>query len=421
MGEPRDLFATAAAGSFCLFAASIPLEYPARTIPLEVHTITGSMCLLVALTRPGLCFRRPPVAFWWFAAYLWLFAMAGLLAEHTQEAAKWFFNYFLVAMLFWVGANLMTRTRVARSALLAFAAGCSVVALLSFLNVGTALVGTGDTARRVVLAQDANLLGANMALGLVILLSFAATSRWGWSAWPLALGSAGLMGYCLLQSGSRGATLALALGLAASACRFGFRAMARGTVVAVLATAVLFAAVSCSETMRQRYLQSFEQGKLAGREQIYPEAWQMFLEKPVFGWGPIDNNYELGWRTVSYHIGNRAAAGLAPSPMKDFHNLLLDAVTSVGAVGTFPLVICVGLSLMTAWRGRSGPAGTLPLALTSIILAVNMSLSWGAAKQTWLVFAYGVGASRHASRHRVHHVRARVILQPYGHATQPGR
>ena len=35
---------------------------------------------------------------------------------------------------------------------------------------------------------------------------------------------------------------------------------------------------------------------MSGRENIFPAAWEMFKDKPLIGWGPIDNKYELGTR-----------------------------------------------------------------------------------------------------------------------------
>src|SRR5712691_4805654 len=48
---------------FYAFVFSIPLEYPDRTIPVELHTITGALFLVIALLQPSVCFRRPPAAF----------------------------------------------------------------------------------------------------------------------------------------------------------------------------------------------------------------------------------------------------------------------------------------------------------------------------------------------------------------------
>ncbi|HEY7544925.1 MAG TPA: hypothetical protein VID27_08585, partial [Blastocatellia bacterium] len=48
--------------TFYIFVFSIPFEYPPRTIPFEVHTVTGAIFLLVSLLQTKIAFRRAPKA-----------------------------------------------------------------------------------------------------------------------------------------------------------------------------------------------------------------------------------------------------------------------------------------------------------------------------------------------------------------------
>ena len=395
---------------FYAFVFSIPLEYPDRTIPLEVHTITGSLFLLIALVQPQFCFRRPPAAFWWLAAYLWIYLILGLVAEHTGEALKLFGNYLLVAFLFWVSYNLMRHESVARAAVLSFVLACALLALLHFLGIGTRTIMDGQVARRTIFGQNANLLGSNMALGFAAVIALTYGVHKAAFQLPLAAGLALLLGNSLILSGSRGAMVALGVGLLAFTLQIGnISIIARNLALALLAGAAVTWAAYTSDSMRTRYEQTLSKGRLSGREQIYPAAWQMFVERPLTGWGPVDNNYELGWRTVGYRIGSRWALGLSPKPDKDFHNLMLDVLTATGVLGAFPLLMCIALCVRAAWKARAGPQGTMPFALAAVVLVVSMSIDVSASKQPWLIFALAAASgSRVSFRARGTHVPARV-------------
>ena len=57
-------------GALYLLIASIPFEYPERTIPLEIPTLTGAVFLLVTLFYPNRCYARVPAPALWFGGYL---------------------------------------------------------------------------------------------------------------------------------------------------------------------------------------------------------------------------------------------------------------------------------------------------------------------------------------------------------------
>jgi O-antigen ligase len=381
---------------FCAFLFSIPLEYPDRRIPLEVHTVTGSLFLLIALAQPRVCFRRPPAAIWLMAPYLWVYVAHTLFTEHVIEAAKLFFNYLLVAMLFWVGSNLMRRETVAREALASFVAGCTVAAVMNVLGIASRIVMSDQAVRRTVFGQNADLLGANMALGLVMLmvLTFGADRRfWRWRVVAAAAVSL-ILAKSLLLVGSRGAIVGVAVGVVAFTVQTGsIRSFARNLVVAILAAAALTVAISRSQSMLKRYQKTLDTGSMSGREQIYPEAWQMVVERPLLGWGPIDSNHELGSRTAGYTIGQHNADGISANPARETHNLPLEVLTSMGIVGALPLFLCLTVCIAGAWVARSGPRGTAPFTLLMVVLILSMNINWAASKQLWIVLAYAASSS----------------------------
>ncbi len=126
---------------------------------------------------------------------------------------------------------------------------------------------------------------------------------------------------------------------------------------------------------------------MAGREQLYPAAWSMFLEKPVFGWGPVDNTYELAQR-----VGQR------DRPRRATHNSVLELLTTIGVVGAIPFLMGAWLSVRGGWLARRGSHGILPLALLGSLFVSNMSGDWIASKLLWVVLAYALASGKWSAK-----------------------
>ncbi len=409
---PADRVATVVRWAFYLFVFSIPLEDPQRSIPLEVHTITGALFLLAALLQPRLCFRRPPATVYWFFGFLWIYAALGMFSLHAAETAKLFFNFLLVGLICWAASNVLRSEGIARRAFVGFIIAAAIVGILQRFEIATSEV----EGRVVVFGQDANLLGANMALALLMLLGLA----YGRDRVPMRVHVvAGVVGLLLLRTlfytASRGASFAFVIGLVMFAFRGGsVRKVAKHVAIAVVAAIVVTLGAYRNESLLKRYQETVSEGDLSGREEIYPEAMEMFRERPIFGWGPVNHNYELGMRTSGFQIGARNADGVAVHDARDTHDLVLDILTSVGLVGAFPFFMAIATALWCAWRVRAGPRATLPLALAVCALVVGLSINVSASKQLWLVMAYAVASPRPRARlpvgalHRRH--RRAVVL-----------
>jgi hypothetical protein len=74
-------------GGLYLLVASIPFEYPERTIPLEIPTLMGAVFLLGTLLHPYRCYGRLPAPVLWFGGYLLAFLVSTVAGgEHVAEA-----------------------------------------------------------------------------------------------------------------------------------------------------------------------------------------------------------------------------------------------------------------------------------------------------------------------------------------------
>src|SRR5205814_6487987 len=138
-----------------------------------------------------------------------------------------------------------------------------------------------------------------------------------------------------------------------------------------------------SEAMRNRFFDVVQTGQLAGRERIYPALAVMVRERPVLGWGPVENQYELQRRLQDPGYVKR-----------DAHNLVLELLTTTGVAGTIPFLIGLAACIRSAWRSRLGPAGGLPSAMLVTMLTGTMSGTWIASKILWLVLAHAHAAGR---------------------------
>ncbi len=369
--------------ALCLFLFSLLFEGVELPIPVESTTLTLGLLLLTAGLQPRLFLRRPPAAFWLFFAYLYASAVSAALLGIVGEAMSRLVLQAQLLALCWVVYCLMSEEQPAREGFAALIAGCAVLAVIYLTGIELPTAKSHAGPERLTMGLDPNQMAGCLGLGALALLGLAYEFRKPFFrppllAWPvMALVAAPILG-----TGSRGGLLALGAGL------FGFvftagsvRARARAVGI-VLCGVLLFAgAVLQSEKVRARFAQTVEGGDLTLRELSYPLAVRMIVERPVLGWGPAGNAMELGRR-----LGHPAY------PRMDTHNLLLYILTASGLVGALPFLAATWLCFRSAWKGRAGPYGVLPLAMVLATLAADMSVTGLDWKQHWIVMGFALAA-----------------------------
>jgi O-antigen ligase len=368
-----------AAGLYLLIA-SIPFEYPERSIPLEIPTITGTVFLLTTLLHPYRCYGRMPPHVLWFSGYLLAFLLSTLVGgEHASEAFAEFIVILQGVLVLLTAGNLMEDRRVASRAMTTLAVACAVRASLPFLGFAktSSAVWTGGE-RVSALGQNANSAAMILAAGMVALIGLAFGQARSNRLRLLGVGLCGLIGFAVLETGSRGGLIALIGGV----LMFGFgadtlRGRIRNALIGGVAISLLIVGTLHLPVMKNRLEDSMRTGNMAGREQLYPALWTMFQEKPVLGWGPSTNTYELAAR-----IGERER------PARAAHNIVLELLTATGIIGAIPFLIGGWLCVRHAWQGRRGPLGVLPIALCCSVFLSNMSGDWIASKLIWVVLAF---------------------------------
>lgn len=377
--------------SFYLFVFSIPFEMPDLGLPFELAAFTGVLFLLAALAQTRVSFFRPPSALWWLFSYLIAYVFVSLLfgVERKSDAAKALFLLLQAMLICWCAYSLLRHEQLAIGALLTFVAACSLLALIQITGVAGTPVEVASTAERLSsFGQNPNKLGRTLGMGVIALIGLAfgmekSLLRARFLAWPLLC----MMMVAIVDTGSRGGLLAVAAGMLGFVFRSGSPWLRLQNTAIVLVTLGGFFIISYfSEGMRSRLEATFETGSLAKREIIFPEAWGMFVESPLFGWGPVNNMELLGTRV-----------GEPDHPRRDTHNLFLELLTATGLVGAIPFLVGLSLCIHAAWTARGGPQGALPLALVSAALVANIGANLLYVKLFWLILAYSLAASCHAA------------------------
>jgi len=144
----------------------------------------------------------------------------------------------------------------------------------------------------------------------------------------------------------------------------------------LLAAMALLTHGDAIRNITDRWDTTFESGNMSGREEIYPAVWGMFLERPLFGWGPIINIVELGAR-LHYKEAD----------CRDPHNVWLMILTEAGIVGAAPFIAGFYLCYSAAWRARKGPYGFIALAVMNVTFITNLTATYYTTKSFWLFLA----------------------------------
>ncbi len=373
-------------GAFYLFLASIPFEMPHRNFPIEIPTLTGFIFLFVTFLDARACYRRFPRSLGWFLLHGWfLFALFfALPPDYPDVAINWFVNMAQLLWLYWVITNILADGVTLRGALytIVFSTTARAFAQVSHLAATPTVVWTGGE-RESIFGQNPNLAAIIMSVGVIVaaglfLTKSRALPRIGIAALPIGA----CLTWAIVQTGSRGGMLCVVAGLVLY--MFSGRTLVqklRNGFLGLIAMAALVFAATQSSMMRARIENAADNDNLAGRQFIYPAAIHMFIEKPLIGWGVINNQVEIGVRIGEKH-----------KPMRDAHNLFLDTLTSAGILGSLPFFIGLAMVFRDGWRARKGPLGLVPLAILLAVFVGCMSGTWIESKIIWLAFAIPVAA-----------------------------
>jgi O-antigen ligase len=364
---------------FAIFVTSIPFETVLGLETLSLSRVIGTAFFLLAISvQPEVCFRRPPLAFWFFLLFYAVFLVNGFFRGSLKGVGA--ITLLQLLVLLWIASNLLRYEKVFELTLVMFGLSCFALSLLQLAG-RTGKVIAQD--RVTAFDEDPNSLGAVLALGLlaVLCVSYGRRVRRGRVLKMAAWICLAVIAAAVVRTGSRGASLALACGVGVLMLTKGSSWLKfRNFLIAATVLAALVVMVASNEVARRRWLYSVENQSMAGRERIYPAAFRMFLEKPLIGWAAGNQIEELGSRTGS--------------PRRDTHNLYLAVLIEDGLAGAIPHFIGILLCVRAAWRARRLSHGLVPLALLVTTLVMNMDVTWLTRKIQWLVLGLALASDR---------------------------
>jgi O-antigen ligase len=234
-----------------------------------------------------------------------------------------------------------------------------------------------------------------LSVGLLILVGLA----YGSKDTPLKLRllawvTSGLLLIVIVRTGSRGSQLALALALLALILKpANIPQKVKNAIIVAAVIASLAWAIFQVDAVRERWEGAYYEGEVAGRDVLMPIAWEMFLERPIIGWGPVNHYEEMSLRTGYSDNG-------------DPHNLYLWILNETGVLGAYPFFFALWLCGRAVWRARGSAHGSLPLALLVCMLANNLKGTYLFFKIFWFVLAYAVASGSYVI------ARSEAYLQP---------
>jgi O-antigen ligase len=377
-------------------------------IPIETLNLRGdkagfSPSKLMGLVLFGLVLvnwrssiRKLPAAFWLIAWYVAVYSFSQLGMPRALDARFRENQATLIQMvaLFLISANLFMDAGFRQRLMRFFGWWISLVAVgMNFGYVGGKLAAMEG--RATLLGQDPNGAAGLFAIGAICLAGalreFAAKRQ----VVRFALAVVGVFSLVIgiLQTGSRGGLIDILAGVVAlSVCGAKESRRARllivGAFIGLLAVLVVREFRQGTETAT-RLTDTWENGDTAGRTPIYDVAWEMFLERPLLGYGGTNNFTELGER-LKFSNG--------PDYYRDTHNLLLAVLTEVGLVGGIPFFAAILYAVWSAWRFGRRRDDSVPFALMIALISINSSLTWDHQKMSWIVLGAAVACGLEMDR-----------------------
>jgi len=322
----------------------------------SLDRLAFGLLILVVLLRA--CVLRQPLQLrgpvTWPMLALLLLAFYGAVSQPNDAetwslfAAKWlvpFTLYHLAAYIF-DDAQSLRRFETFSLIVLAYLSLTAIFLMIDAKQLifpryilDESLGYHADRARGPFLQAVANGVTLNL-LGLVALNSFRRKRLRG----VLALLLLGALPLAVVATRTRAVWLSFCLSILVLLFFSPSRRLRRACLCLVIAGGMaLSAVVTLSDRNFSLTDRLQERGPVMFRMAIYQAGWEMFLKKPLAGWGAADMQTELSKRISDFH-----------QKQFFFHNTYLELVVQYGFVGLL-LYLWIVLDLFKLGRNRSPP------------------------------------------------------------------
>jgi O-antigen ligase len=302
--------------------------------------------------------------------------------EFTEELFSQLTRLSQFLIFFWIAYNLMKFEWVGEQTWSLFGVACVLLAILQAAGVVSTEVGQQ---RMSTFGDNPNVLASMLGIGLLSLVGLSygrhnIETKVRWFVWL----TAGLLLLGMVRTGSRGNLLAFVLALMVLTVRPSTLLARMKTVLIGVVVLITIAAASYQiQAVRERWERTLYERDVALREELVPTAWEMFLEKPLLGWGPVVHAAEM-------------AARMGRNEPGDPHNVYLWVLIETGLWGAGFFIIGLWLCWRSVWHARKSVHGSLPLALLVFLLAINLKGTYLYYKVFWVVLAYALASGSYA-------------------------
>jgi hypothetical protein len=379
--------------AFYFTLAAIPflrLYVPGTGERLGIQRVAQLLMLAAMFSRPRVCLRFVPVSLLWFLAYCIIRVISGLWQAPEYSKIWWPSSLELLQFylpLAWLIFNVLHYPKFGHGGLWAFVIGASLCALLHIAGIGVVEVDQGIDGRSAIFDQNANEIGEIYGLSLVALVALGLFRNTKQKLRFLILPLAALVAIGLAKTGSRTGTLFAMLGILILLPQTrAFVPRVKRYLVILLVAMVFAGVISQIPTVLKRF-ETASSGPATdeSRVRMMPVLWDIFSRSPITGTGPDRYQYELTRRAMPYMAEKQQTISC--------HHLALLLLVETGVIGFTIFFIGLGKALMSAWRGRHGPCGLLPMAwLLPMSLGGLAICSDVFAPVFWIAIAYSLAA-----------------------------
>lgn len=379
--------------AFYFTLAAIPflrLYVPGTGERLGIQRVAQLLMFAAMFSRPRVCLRFVPFSLLWFFAYCIIRIISGLWQAPEYSKMWWPSSLELLQFylpLAWFIFNILHYPKFAYGGLWAFVIGASLCALFHIAGIGVVEVDQGIDGRSAIFDQNANEIGEIYGLSLVALVALGlfrnTKQKLRFLVFPLAASVA----IGLAKTGSRTGTLFAMLGILILLPQTRAFVPRVKRYLVILLVAIVFAGViSQIPTVLKRF-ETASSGPATdeSRVRMIPVLWEIFLRSPITGTGPDRYQYELTRRAMPYLAEKQQTISC--------HHLALLLLVETGVIGFTIFFIGLGKALVSAWRGRNGRCGLLPMAwLLPMSLGGLAICSDVFAPVFWIAIAYSLAA-----------------------------
>jgi O-antigen ligase len=345
------------------------------------------MILFVSYIVTKSHYGKIPKALLYFALYYFFVTLRITftnVVDYSEQYRVLLTMLQMIAMTF-ITYDLFKHEYLRKDFIAAFGLSCGFLAILTFFGLATTNIETDYGDRVSAFGENANKFGQLMAIGIIMFMSiWLERKKYHSLIFIFTLISTPFCIWALINSGSRGSLVGLLAGILVWFIFSSFvlknnKGSLKKQIVIILIIGIgILAVYHFSDIAQHRWNLTFQTHDTGERTDIFYASTDMFLEKPIYGWGSVALTRELGSR-----LGLQS---------RDTHNILLWVILEVGLLGGIRWILgiwgCVKNSISAAIKLHD----PYPIMLATTVLICGMSSNNFQKKTLWLILAFALSS-----------------------------